>query len=68
MRLLSLFLIACLNIRDSNDSTLVLDHYPSSFVEEDHDTKSRSQFSKEQHKDPERTRVDKGCFWPHVQN
>ena len=38
---------------DSNDSTLVSDHFPSSLVEEDHDIRSRSQLSKEQHKDPE---------------
>ena len=38
---------------DSNDSTLVSDHLPSSLVEENHDLRSRSQLSKEQHKDPE---------------
>ena len=38
---------------DSNDSTSVSDHFPSSLVEEDHDIRSRSQLSKEQHKDPE---------------
>ena len=38
---------------DSNDSTSVSDHFPSSLVEEDHDKRSRSQLSKEQHKDPE---------------
>ena len=38
---------------DSNDSTSVSDHFPSSLVEEDHDMRSRSQLSKEQHKDPE---------------
>ena len=38
---------------DSNDSTLVSDHFPSSLVEEDHEIRSRSQLSKEQHKDPE---------------
>ena len=37
----------------SNDSTSVSYHFPSSLVEEDHDIKSRSQLSKEQHKDPE---------------
>ena len=37
----------------SNDSTLVSDHFPSSLVEEDNDIGSRSQLSKEQHKDPE---------------
>ena len=37
----------------SNDSTSVSDHFPSSLVEEDHDIRSRSQLSKEQHKDPE---------------
>ena len=38
---------------DSNDSTSVSDHFPSSLVEEGHDIRSRSQLSKEQHKDPE---------------
>ena len=38
---------------DSNDSTSVSDHFSSSLVEEDHDIRSRSQLSKEQHKDPE---------------
>ena len=38
---------------DSNDSTSVSDHFPSSLVEEDHDIRSRSQLSKEQNKDPE---------------
>ena len=38
---------------DSNDSTSVSDHFPSSSVEEDHDITSRSQLSKEQHKDAE---------------
>ena len=38
---------------DSNDSTSVSDHFPSSLVEEDHDIRSRSQLSKAQHKDPE---------------
>ena len=38
---------------DSNDSSSVSDHFPSSLVEEDHDIRSRSQLSKEQHKDPE---------------
>ena len=38
---------------DSNDSTSVSDHFPSSLVEESHDIRSRSQLSKEQHKDPE---------------
>ena len=38
---------------DLNDSTSVSDHFPSSLVEEDHDIRSRSQLSKEQHKDPE---------------
>ena len=37
----------------SNDSTSISDHFPSSLVEEDHDIKSRSLLSKEQHKDPE---------------
>ena len=37
----------------SNDSTSVSDHFPSSLVEEGHDVRSRSQLSKEQHKDPE---------------
>ena len=36
----------------SNDSTSVSDHFPSSSVEEGHDIRSRSQLSKEQHKDP----------------
>ena len=38
---------------DSDDSTSVSDHFPSSLVEEGHDIRSRSQLSKEQHKDPE---------------
>ena len=38
---------------DSIDCTSVSDHFPSSLVEEDHDIRSRSQLSKEQHKDPE---------------
>ena len=38
---------------DSNDSTSVSDHFPSALVEEGHDIRSRSQLSKEQHKDPE---------------
>ena len=38
---------------DSNDSTSVSYHFPLSLVEEDHDIRSRSQLSKEQHKDPE---------------
>ena len=38
---------------NSNDSTSVSDHFPPSLVEEDHDIRSRSQLSKEQHKDPE---------------
>ena len=38
---------------DSNDSTLVLDYFPLSLVEEEHDIRSRSQLSKEQHKEPE---------------
>ena len=37
----------------SNDCTSVSDHFPSSLVEEDHDKRSMSQLSKEQHKDPE---------------
>ena len=36
---------------DSNDCTLVSYHFPSSFVEEDHDIRSRSQLRKKQHKD-----------------
>ena len=36
---------------DSNDCTSVSDHFPSSLVEEDHDIRSRSQLSKEQHRD-----------------
>ena len=38
---------------ESNDYTLVSDHFPSALVEEDQDIRSRSQLSKEQHKDPE---------------
>ena len=38
---------------DSNDNTSVSDHFSLSLVEENHDIKSRSQLSKEQHKDPE---------------
>ena len=38
---------------DSNNSTQVSDHFLSSLVEEDHDIRSRSQLSMEQHKDPE---------------
>ena len=38
---------------DSNDSTSVSDHFPSTLVEEAHDIRSRSQLSKEQYKDPE---------------
>ena len=38
---------------DSNDSTSILDHFPSSLVEEDHDIRSRSHLRKEHHKDPE---------------
>ena len=38
---------------DSNDSTSVSDHFPLSSVEEDHDIRSRTQLSQEQHKDPE---------------
>ena len=38
---------------DSNDSTSVSDHFPSSLVEEDHDIRSRSKLSKEPHKDLE---------------
>ena len=38
---------------DSNDSTSASDRFPSSLVEEDHDIRSRSQLSEEQHKDPE---------------
>ena len=37
----------------SNDSKSVSDHFPSSLVEEGHDIRSRSQLSKEQHKNPE---------------
>ena len=37
----------------SNDSTSVSDHFPSSLLEEDHDIRSRSQISNEQHKDPD---------------
>ena len=35
----------------SNDSTPVSDHFPSSLFEEGHDIRSRSQLSKEQHKE-----------------
>ena len=38
---------------DSTDCTSASDHFSSSLVEEDHDIRSRSQRSKEQHKDPE---------------
>ena len=38
---------------DLNNITQVSNHFPSSLVEEDHDIRSRSQLSKEQHKDPE---------------
>ena len=38
---------------DSNNCTSVSDHFPLSLVEEDHAIRSRSQLSKEQHKDPE---------------
>ena len=38
---------------DSDDSTSVSDQFPSSLVEEGHDLRSKSQLSKEQHKDPE---------------
>ena len=38
---------------DSNDGTSVSDHLPSFLVEKCHDIRSRSQLSKEQHKDPE---------------
>ena len=38
---------------DSNDCTSASDHFPSSLVEKDHDIRSRSQESAEQHKDPE---------------
>ena len=38
---------------DSNDSTLVSNHFLSSLVEEGNDIRSRSQLSKEQHKDSE---------------
>ena len=38
---------------DTNDNTSVSDHFPSSLVEENHDIRSRSQLSKEQHKDSE---------------
>ena len=38
---------------DSNDSTSISDHFPSSLVEEDHDIRSRSRLSKEHHNDPE---------------
>ena len=38
---------------ESNDYTSVSDHFPSALVEEDQDIRSRSQLSKERHKDPE---------------
>ena len=38
---------------DSNDSTLISDHFPLSLVGEEHDIRSRSQLSKDQHKKPE---------------
>ena len=38
---------------DSNDCTSVSDHFPLSLVEEGYDIRSRTQLSKEQHKDPE---------------
>ena len=38
---------------DANDCTSVSDQIPLSLVEEDHDIRSRSQLSKEKHKDPE---------------
>ena len=41
------------NQTDSNDSTSVSYHISSSFVEEDHNIRSRSQLSQEQYKDPE---------------
>ena len=37
----------------SNDCTSVSDHFPLSLVEEGYDIRSRTQLSKEQHKDPE---------------
>ena len=52
MRLIGLFLITCLNIRQTKNSTSVLDHFPLSLVEAGHDISSRSQLSKEQHTDP----------------
>ena len=52
MRVLGLFLITCLNIRQAQ---MTVHQYPIIFLhlEEDHDIKSRSLLSKEQHKDPE---------------
>ena len=38
---------------DTNDSTLVSDHFPSSSVEEEYDIRPRSQLSEEQQRDPE---------------
>ena len=38
---------------DSNDSTSILGHFPSSLVEEDLDIRSRSHLRKEHPKDPE---------------
>ena len=37
---------------DSNDNTSVADHFSSLSVEEDHEIRSSSQLSEEQHKDP----------------
>ena len=53
MRLLGLFLITCLNIRQTQMTTIASDHFPSSLVEEENDIRSRSQLSEEQNKDPE---------------
>ena len=43
---------------DSNNNTSVTDLFTSPVVEEDHDIWSRSQLSKEQHRNPE---IRKSC-------
>ena len=51
----SLFFITRMNIRQTQITVYKyrMDHFPSSLVEECHNIRSRSQLSKEQHKDPE---------------
>ena len=44
---------------DSNDSTLVSNPVPLTLDKEDHDIRSRSQLSEEQHKDPEISPISK---------